>query len=267
MAATNNTLKYGLLVKGFSLPKADIETKTMNAYNRPDIIQTKLKYQPISIKFHDDCAGIITKMWKDYVDYYYRDGTFPEESYKAPHRYSYPRPTSTWGFQPRLTSDGDRVPPMFTAIRLYSLSKRRFTEYALVNPVIKSFKFGDHNHEAQFLESEMTVEFETVLYSAGSVASKKVIGFAEIDYDTEQSPLASFAGGISGLTNLANSVQGDYNNGSYGAALLRGAKGVTSGLPGLVAAASPASSFDSIKTTAGALFPSTPDPKKIATGL
>jgi len=74
---------FGLDVKTVQLPKFSFETSTLNQYNRKRIIQTKIKYDPISITFHDDngtasgtptAGGIIRSLWKAYYNYYYADG-------------------------------------------------------------------------------------------------------------------------------------------------------------------------------------------------
>ena len=63
--------EIGLLVKSIDLPKFSIDTKIHNAYNRPNIVQSKIKYDNISASFHDDSADIIRNFWFDYYNYYY----------------------------------------------------------------------------------------------------------------------------------------------------------------------------------------------------
>jgi hypothetical protein len=58
----------------------------MNQYNRKRIVQTKIKYDPIDITFHDDNGGastsptgggMIRNMWYNYYTYYYKDASKP----------------------------------------------------------------------------------------------------------------------------------------------------------------------------------------------
>ena len=79
----NTGANFGLAVKTVKLPSFKFDTATLNQYNRKRIIQTKIKYDPISIAFHDDngtaagtptAGGIIRSMWKAYYNYYYADG-------------------------------------------------------------------------------------------------------------------------------------------------------------------------------------------------
>jgi hypothetical protein len=78
---------YGLLVKTVKLPSFNMQVDTMNQYNRKRLIQTKIKYDPIDITFHDDtgtatgsdyAGGMIRSLWKAYYNYYYADGRNPE---------------------------------------------------------------------------------------------------------------------------------------------------------------------------------------------
>lgn len=77
---------YGLLVKTVKLPSFNMQVDTMNQYNRKRLIQTKIKYDPVDITFHDDtggstgsptAGGMIRSLWKAYYNYYYADGRNP----------------------------------------------------------------------------------------------------------------------------------------------------------------------------------------------
>ena len=71
----NEDSNFGLAVKSVELPKYQFEISTLNQYNRKRLVQTKIKYQPINIKFHDDNNNIIRNMWNVYYTYYYKDAT------------------------------------------------------------------------------------------------------------------------------------------------------------------------------------------------
>ena len=70
-------VNYGLGVKSVKLPNYTFETHTMNQYNRKRIVQTKLRYDPIDITFHDDNGNSIRNMWYNYYTYYYKDAAKP----------------------------------------------------------------------------------------------------------------------------------------------------------------------------------------------
>ena len=60
----------GMLVKSCDLPKFQIQTETLNQYNRKTNIYTKINYDPITITLHDDNNGITNSLWALYYGYY-----------------------------------------------------------------------------------------------------------------------------------------------------------------------------------------------------
>jgi len=180
--------EVGLLAKRVGLPNFRIATQTKNAYNRKNIIQTGISYDPITITFHDDAADVVTKFWNDYYTYYYRDSDYTKAYYSTPHKYQ-PRLTDSWGFTPRNAS----VVPFLTSIQLFSLHNKRFTEYELINPYISDWRHGEHNSEqgTGIMENQMSVVFETVKYKTGYINPIDVNGFATIHYDNFQSPIST----------------------------------------------------------------------------
>ena len=71
--STPDTSTIGLLVKTIDLPKFKLDTEVLNQYNRKRVIQKKIQYDPISVKFHDDGGDLIRTMWYNYYSYYYKD--------------------------------------------------------------------------------------------------------------------------------------------------------------------------------------------------
>ena len=172
------------LVKSASLPNFSIDTADLNQYNRHKYIQTKINYQPVNIKFHDDSNNLINRLWIDYYSYYYADTLYPEnEYYYGPEVQSTDRGHIRWGL------DNGSVDPFFNSIKIYSLHQQKFTEYTLINPIIKSFNHDGHDYSegAGVLENSMDIEYEAVKYATGSVNAIK--GFGELHYDTRPSPL------------------------------------------------------------------------------
>lgn len=190
ISTENNKREIGLLVKSVDLPKFTMETKTHNAYNRPNIIQTKIRYDGSSIVFHDDSANVIRDFLEDYFKYYYRDSDHGSDQskglYTQDHKYNAVRPTEQWGYTIRSASAN----PYLTSIRIYSLHRTKFSEYILINPVVKSFKHAQLAHSSiELLQHEMQVEFETVLYDSGSVSENSIPGYMDLHYDNTPSPL------------------------------------------------------------------------------
>lgn len=225
---TNDSiLEAGMLVKAAQLPKFTIDNKVYNAYNRPNIVQTKLKYDPITITFHDDSADIIRYFWWNYVSHYYRDSDHTMQEFSQPSKYA-ERQSQNWGYSPANYSSNGTVERMLTAIRIYSLHQRNFTEYTLINPTITGFKFGDHSSGSiELMETTMTVAYESVLYSYGQVVPGQTVnGFAQLHYDKTPSPLTPQGGGTQsilgpgGLLAALDGVDHQLGQGNYfGAAL------------------------------------------------
>lgn len=188
--------ELGMIVKSVSLPKYTVETKSHNAYNRVNIVQNKIKYDPITIVFHDDQADNVRNFWYDYYSFFYRDPDYADSTYSSPHKYQ-SRPSFDWGYSPRPTvgynnANGAQPYQYIQAIRIYSLYQKNFSEYQLINPVITSFKHGEHvNGETSIMSHEMSIQFETVKYLTGYTTPNTVGGYVDLHYDTQPSPLYS----------------------------------------------------------------------------
>lgn len=193
-------LELGMIVKSAALPKFSIENKVMNAYNRVNVVQTKMKYDPIDIVFHDDQGDVARDFWYDYYSFYYRDSDYANAIYYQNGKYSN-RPQSFWGYNPRpvpqyKTSAKPEQYQYIQAIHIYSLYQKNFSEYRLMNPTITSFKHGDHaNGTNEVLNHSMTVQYEAVKYFTGYVTPDTVAGYVNLHYDSTVSPIAQNIGG------------------------------------------------------------------------
>ena len=190
----NFAQEMGMIVKSVSLPKFTVDTKLHNAYNRVNISQHKIKYDPVNIVFHDDQADTVRSFWYDYYSYFYRDPDYNDATYSAQHKYQ-SRPTFEWGYSPRplygYSGTNSFQPYQYLqSIRIYSLYQQQFSEYQLINPIITSFRHGDHSaaETTGLLQHEMAVQFETVKYFTGSVTENTVGGFIDLNYDRTPSP-------------------------------------------------------------------------------
>jgi hypothetical protein len=187
--------EMGMIVKSASLPKFTIDTKVHNAYNRKNIVQNKIQYDPVTIVFHDDQADNVRSFWYDYYSYFYRDPDYADATYNAAHKYQ-SRPSFDWGYSPRPAvgynnSNSTQPYQYIQSIRIYSLYQKNFSQYQLINPIITSFKHGDHvNGENNLLTHEMSVQFETVKYLTGYVTDDTVGGYIDLLYDRAPSPLS-----------------------------------------------------------------------------
>jgi hypothetical protein len=183
--------ELGVIVKSVTLPKFSIDTKIHNAYNRKNITQNKINYDPVTISFHDDQADNVRNFWYDYYSYFYRDPDYNDVTYSAPHKYQ-SRTNFEWGYTPRpmpvgsyyTSTNSYQEYQYIQAIRIYSLYQGQFSEYELINPIITSFKHGDHTMgENNLMQHDMTVQYETVKYLTGYVTENNVGGFIDLHYD------------------------------------------------------------------------------------
>ena len=195
----------GLMAKRVELPKFNIQTRSLKAYNRKNIFQTGIMYEPISITFHDDAADTVLNFWNDFYTYYYRDSDYDPTLYTVPHKYQ-ARSREGWGYSPR----NGNLKPFLRDIQLFSLHNKRFTEYRLINPTITAWRHGEHDSSASngLMEATMTVDFETVKYRTGYVNPVDVNGFAVIHYDDTPSPISNSITNIYSDSGLLGAVEG-----------------------------------------------------------
>lgn len=192
--------EMGMIVKSVSLPRYSIQTKEHNAYNRVNIVQNKIKYDPVSIVFHDDQADTVRNFWYDYYSFYYRDPDYADATYNSPHKYGN-RASFNWGYTPKATvgynnANGTQPYQYIQAIRIYSLFQKNFSEYELINPIITKFDHGEHNvaEGTGLLQNTMTVQFETVKYYSGYTTRNTVGGYIDLHYDNQPSPISPTEG-------------------------------------------------------------------------
>ena len=224
----NRQTEVGLMVKSVDLPRYNIATKTLNSYNRPNIVQSKVNYQSVSIVFHDDSANIVRDFWFAYYNYFYRDSDVPEVTgYQYPYKYGANLiDKNTMGYRP--LGSGRRY---LQSIRIYSLSRKIASEYVLVNPVITAFNHSRHDNgnNNNFMEHTMTVDYETVMYRQSS--TDQVNGFAQTNYyDNAPSPLSRPGStksilGPGGLLGTAGSVINNLAEGNLLSAAVGFARG------------------------------------------
>jgi hypothetical protein len=200
-------IEAGMMAKNVALPKFSIDSKTYNAYNRVNIVQSKIKYDPVNITFHDDMGDVVRDFWVMYYNYYYADSQHAASVYSAAYKYAPNRPADSWGYRSTVES------PLISAVRIYQLYKRRFTEYVLVNPIITSLVHGQQQAgSSEPVETQMTLAFETVKYASGSVTEDTVSGFALFHYDKNPSPITGPGGGILPVGDGTAPMSGDLSD-------------------------------------------------------
>jgi hypothetical protein len=240
---------FGLAVKSIQLPKFNIDTHVLNQYNRKRIVQSKIKYDPVNITFHDDNNNLIRKLWYAYYTYYYKDSTHPDPNAEltgppAPPAGNNPAfldrniynpnisGNDDWGYVGETAgtqslTGGDSKVPFFNAINIYGFNQHNFALYRLMNPIIESFGHDTYNYAdaSSTMENQMTLQFETVKYFEGALNGKnpgqlvKEFGDAS-HYDTMLSPIARPGSqatimGPGGLVDAGEGILDDLASGNW----------------------------------------------------
>jgi hypothetical protein len=227
----NYTTNFGILVKEIKLPSYKFDTNTYNQYNRKRIIQTKIKYDPIDITFHDDNGDTINSMWQAYYQYYYNDGSKPGvlmagrqagpgagAGYNNRNIYDASNSQDQdWGYNSVSPNGLEFKQPFFKNITVFGFNQHNFTAYTLVNPLITSFQHDKYNYSegGGTMQNSMTIDYETVVYNYGALDGQSpgdiVTGFGdEATYDRNPSPIANLGsnGTILGQGGLIDAAGG-----------------------------------------------------------
>jgi hypothetical protein len=243
---------FGLAVKSVKLPSYSFDTHIMNQYNRKRIVQTKIKYDPIDINFHDDNGNLIRNMWYNYYTYYYKDASIPVASvsgrqaqqtgtgstnspnnanYNSRNIYSQSITGDTnWGYVGETPTTvngytevgtGQTKIPFFKNVTIFGFNQHNYVAYTLINPIINRFAHDTYNYAEGngTMENVMTLDYETVKYFQGAIDGTKpsdiVAGFGLADhYDRVPSPITrpGSQASILGQGGLVDGVGGVIND-------------------------------------------------------
>lgn len=237
-----NQTNLGLLVKEVKLPNYTFNTTQLNQYNRKRIVQTKIKYDPIEIVFHDDNGNLSTKIWEAYYQYYYNDSNLIGNVVGGPGQPTQVGANTTdynsrniynenlandlnWGFLGGGAAGTATKVPFFKNITVFGFNQHNFTAYTLINPIITSFQHDTYNYSegGGTMSNRMTIDYETVVYTYGNMDGRTpgnvVKGFGDPShYDTNPSPIAGQGRGTvlgqGGLVDAAGGAIQSLKNGN-----------------------------------------------------
>ena len=234
------TNEIGMLVKSADLPGFSANVETKNQYNRKKNVQTTLEYDPITIDFHDDNFGATTALLEAYFKYYYADsigdinrfgtpanGDSPYTNYISETKEVLGRFPQDPGVPAESRSSAyglDNNRPradFFTKIEIAQMSKRTYTKYILVNPILSNWSHDsvDNADSIGTMQNSITVNYDTVLYDRGEVEAGdngNPIGFGKTShYDSTPSPISTLGGGDTGIFGViggaADILSGEFN--------------------------------------------------------
>ena len=256
---SNHSNTIGMLVKSSTLPRFTFDTDVKNQYNRKKIVYKNINYDPLQITFHDDNTGITNALWAMYLSYYSPErektmGAWEIEpggvnAGDADAKFSgggtgpYNNGVLTDEANFRYGLDSDRVKhPFFKSITIYTMSKRRFNSYKLVNPHIRTWDHGDVSYAESggTVQATMNLGFESVLYGAGVIDTandQQPIAFGDLHYDKVPSPLSILGGGTASLFGPGGILAASGDGGSLsGAEQIFGKENFQDKTPGTIGA-------------------------------
>jgi len=197
--------ELGMLVKTADLPKYTAQVDTKKKYNRIKNVQTSIQYQPVTITFHDDNLGITSALMEAYYRYYFVDGNYAEtpEAYKRNYRGVQDNTYLSKDFNKyRYGLDNNQSDPFFKSIKISQLTRKTFTTFTLVNPMITDWSHDrvDASDGGGMSENNITIAYESVWYDRGPIGVDAPLGFGDsAHYDTTPSPGSLLGGGALGL--------------------------------------------------------------------
>lgn len=244
---SNTNLNLNLMVKSITLPKYKVDSKVLNAYGQPYVVQNHLGYDPVTITFHDDSSDVVRQFWNRYQTFYYASNRESNFNSTTSGTASANRTFSSRdiyrtseSFDSRRGFDVKAPYQYLRSIRVFSFSNKQFSSFMLVNPIINSFAFGDHRAAEgnTTLEATMAVDYEAVIYQpttqnyqdAGNdrlATALDQAGFTKGPYDQSPSPLVPEGGGTQslfgqgGIIESGQDILGDLAAGRLGEAAFK----------------------------------------------
>lgn len=186
-----------VLVKTVDLPSYSASVETRQQYNRKKNIQTRVDYDPVTVKWHDDNAGVTMSLLQEYYTYYFKDGNYNDGTGSAlgqtfDSRDKYKDTVPSYGL------DNDRQIPFFKQIKIFQLSRNKWNSFTLINPIVERWQHDtmDSADGVGIAENTMTIMYEGVIYDHGEVeigpnGEPKTFGDQRTGYDTTPSPLGN----------------------------------------------------------------------------
>lgn len=193
-----------VLCKSAELPKFNIDFEELNKYNKKEVLPKKLRYESVSLTFHDDMKNIIRDMWIAYNSYYFADAGVTPEAWAQDDTYLENRTFNRYGL------DNNQTVKFIKSVDIYSMGNHKYTKYSLINPLITSFDFDryEYGEGSKIMETQMRLDYETVLYYEGSTENIPGFGKDSPYYDNQFSTLGAAKANPSGaiIDNIESAI-------------------------------------------------------------
>lgn len=205
-------LEIGMLVKSADLPKFSLDVETKKKYNRVKNVPVAIQYNPVTITFHDDNYGVTTALLEAYYRYMFADGNYGgdpgaynkagagDNTYKGAGANQY-----------KFGLDNNQSVPFFQNIQISQMSRKSYTTYTLVNPIITNWEHDTvDSSDGTTATNTITVMYEAVHYSRGDITAGRdgdPKGFGAVEhYDSTPSPITLEGGGTLGIDGIFGSA-------------------------------------------------------------
>lgn len=164
---TMNRMK--LMVRTIDRPQFNVETETLNQYNRPRVIHSKIKYQSVRVIYYDDVKNTALKVFNEYRKFYY--GDFQNKDHVNSWTYDQVAgpfealpSQQNWGLSNNNNLDGENS-YFFKNLILIEFYNDQYTVFNLIHPKITSFEMDPRDiSEEAISETTITVEYEGVTH-------------------------------------------------------------------------------------------------------
>lgn len=228
-----NKREFNLLVETVDLPRFNVDIDEKNQYNRKKLVQTRIRYEPVQMIFHDDMAGLTTLLWEAYFRYYYQDPNYatkntrgqPNTTVPQAYYHSMYKGEDANNYRYGMDNNRSNSTPFFNSISVYQLysnnARPEHTAFTLINPMIANMSHDTMSQtENNFTKNTMRLNYEAVIYGRGRTAIDEPAGFADpAHYDLSVGIFGNNPNSVGdlftvgGLVNGISSVWNDVRNG------------------------------------------------------
>jgi hypothetical protein len=171
-------------IKSVDAPKFDIDTETLNQYNKPRIVPLRINYQPITITFHDDKSNYTTDFWRRIYQFYFLNGQRLSNSQYSTrdsdvvidNGATIHKQYNDYGY---YIGNKENKKNLFYHMSLYMLQNGMCTRMDLVNPQLQSMQ---HDLFSQDMSGELAQNttiwgYENVVYySSRAIDAEQTLG-------------------------------------------------------------------------------------------
>jgi len=171
-------------VRSIDAPRFEIETETLNQYNKPRTVPTKINYQPINIVFWDDRSNLIKDFWDQNYKFYFRDSigksdanyiqTVPDKIVDIKLGVGVTRPAyENFGYN--MANKLERK-NLFAYLSLYLTAGGQFLRTDIVNPFLQSMQNDNFSQESsgELAQITTTWAYEAIVYyDAGRIEDEQ----------------------------------------------------------------------------------------------